>query len=144
MEQQLNHWLQQLHEYAPNSIGDMLHFEIGPCDVSGGSYTMRVGTEKWMCNAFGSLHGGMIATALDQSMGMLAMCLMEGKAITPTVQLNTTFHHFLVPGEKMLLHIYVEAHTKTMLHLRAEIMSEAAPERLCASATGIFYLKMAE
>ena len=144
MEQRLGYWLKLLHDRAPGSIGEMLQFEIGACDEAVGCYTLYASTEKWMANAFGSLHGGIISTALDQGMGMVASCMMEGKAITPTVEMNTTFHHFLVPGNRMLLKIYVVAHTRTMIHLRAEVMDESVPEKLCASATAIFFIKPIE
>lgn len=141
MEQRLNYWLKLLHEHAPGSIGEMLHFEIGPCDEAAQCYTLYATTEMWMKNAFGTLHGGIISTALDQGMGMVASCMMDGTAITPTVEMNTTFHHGLLPERRMCLKIYATARTRTMLHLRAEVTDAAEPEKLCASATGIFYIK---
>lgn len=141
MEQRLGYWLKLLHDRAPDSIGEMLHFEIGGWDEASSCGTLYATTEKWMQNAFGSLHGGIISTAFDQGMGMVASCLMEGTAITPTVEMNTIFHHFLTPGCRMRMKVYVVAQTRTMLHLRAEIMDDAAPEKLCASATAIFFVK---
>lgn len=141
MEQRLHYWLKLLHEHAPDSIGEMLRFEIGTCDEAAGCYTLYASTEPWMKNAFGTLHGGIISTALDQGMGMVASCMMDGTAVTPTVEMNTTFHHALVPGRRMCLNIHVVARTRTMLHLRAEVMDAAEPEKLCASATAIFYIK---
>lgn len=141
MERRLNQCLQQMHERAVDTIGEMLHFEIASCGPDAGEYTLYASTERWMGNAFGTLHGGMISTALDQGMGMLAACLAGGNAITPTIQLNVTFHHFLVAGEQILLKIQVEAVTRAMIHLRAEVFSRQEPERLCASSTGIFFIK---
>ena len=37
MEQRLGYWLKLLHEHAPDSIGEMLRFEIGTCDEAAGS-----------------------------------------------------------------------------------------------------------
>ena len=97
-----------------------------------------------MKNAFGSLHGGIIGTILDQGMGMLATCLMDGKAITPTVQMNVTYHRPLMPGDEILLKIYVETLTRTLIYMRAEAMNAGSPERLCVSANGIFFVKLLE
>lgn len=141
MEQRLGYWLKLLHEHAPDSIGEMLRFEIGTCDEAAGSYILYASTEKWMGNAFGTLHGGIISTALDQGMGMIASCMMDGTAITPTVEMNTTFHHALIPGKRMCLKIHVVARTRTMIHMRAEVVDAEEPEKLCASATGIFFIK---
>ena len=141
MEQRLTYWIEQLHKRAPESIGDLLHFRVGLCNPGAGEYSFYASTEPWMQNAFGSLHGGVISTALDQGMGMLATCLMEGKAITPTVQMNITYHHPLAPGNDVLLKIYVESVTRTMIHMRGEAMNREQPDKLCAAATGIFYIK---
>lgn len=144
MEQRLSRWIGQLHNRAPESIGDLLRFRVGPCSPEGGEYSFYASTGDWMKNAFGSLHGGIIGTILDQGMGMLATCLMEGKAITPTVQMNVTYHRPLMPGDEILLKIYVETMTRTLIYMRAEAMNAGYPEKQCVSATGIFFIKPLE
>lgn len=144
MEQRLGHWIALLHERAPGSVGDLLRFQVGPCDPEAGVYCFYASTEDWMRNAFGSLHGGMITTVLDQGMGMLATCLMNGTAITPTVQMNVIYHRPLSPGDKLLLRIHVETMTRTLIHMRAEAMNALQNERLCVTATGMFYIKPIE
>ena len=72
---------------------------------------------------------------------MIASCMMDGTAITPTVEMNTIFHHALLPGKRMCLKIHVVARTRTMIHMRAEVVDAEEPEKLCASATGIFFIK---
>lgn len=141
MEDRLSYWITQLHERAPESIGDLLRFRVGPCDPKAGDYSFFASTEEWMKNAFGSLHGGIIGTILDQGMGMLSTCLMEGKAITPTVQMNVAYHRPFAPGDEVLLKVHVEATTRTMIHMRGEAMRASEPEKLCVSATGIFFIK---
>ena len=141
MEDRLSYWTQQLHARAPGSIGDLLHFRVGPCDPKAGDYSFLASTDEWMKNAFGSLHGGIIGTILDQGMGMLSTCLMEGKAITPTVQMNVTYHRPFAPGDEVLLKVHVESVTRTLIHMRGEAMRAMQPEKLCVSATGIFFIK---
>lgn len=141
MKALLTGWIGELHRHAPDSIGDLLHFQVVECDPMQGSYCFSLDTEDWMQNAFGTLHGGIIATALDQGMGMLATCLMNGQGLTPSVQLNITYHRPLVPGERILLKIYVESVTRTLIHMRGEAFQEDAAEKLCATGTGIFFFK---
>ena len=142
MEQRLSDWIEELHRRAPESIGDLLRFRVGPCNPEEGRYCFHVSTEQWMKNAFGSLHGGIISTIMDQGMGMLATCLMNGTAITPTVQMNISYHHPMMPGDKVLLKIYVESITRTLMYMRAEAMKEDQPDRLCVTASGVFFAKM--
>lgn len=144
METLLGHWIEELHKKAPDSIGDLLRFQVGPCRVEAGEYSFYVATGEWMRNAFGSLHGGIIGTIMDQGMGMLATCLMDGKALTPSVQLNITYHRPLMPQGRILLKVYVESVTKTLIHLRAEAADAARPEKRCVTATGIFFIKRLE
>ena len=137
----LTEWIGELHRHAPDSIGDLLHFRVAECDPVHGMYSFSLDTAAWMQNALGTLHGGIIATALDQGMGMLATCLMNGQGLTPSVQLNITYHRPLVPGKKILLKVYVESVTRTLIHMRGEAFQEGISGKLCASATGIFYYK---
>lgn len=141
MKQMISHWIDQLHTHAPDTIGDLLHFQVVDCDARAGSCTISAETQAWMRNAFGSLHGGIITTAMDQGMGMICTCMTDGKAITPTVQLNTTFHHPIQPGQKLLLKFIPESRTKNLIHMRAEVYESRSPSQLCASATGMFFVK---
>lgn len=142
MEQRLSYWIEELHKRAPDSIGDLLRFRVGSCSPEAGEYCFHVSTDQWMKNAFGSLHGGIISTIMDQGMGMLATCLMEGKAITPTVQMNIVYHRPILPGDGVLLKVYVESITRTLIYMRAEAMNEAQPDKLCVTASGVFFVKM--
>lgn len=144
MEQCLAGWIEALHQRAPESIGDLLRFRVGPCNEAAGEYCFYASTQEWMKNAFGSLHGGIITTILDQGMGMLATCLMDGTAITPTVQMNVTYHRPLMPGDEVLLKIYVQTVTRNLIHMRSEAVNAAQPNQLCVTATGIFFIKSLE
>lgn len=139
--QELEKILELLHEKAPDSIGDLLRLRVGQCDPQAGVYTLYARVEPWMCNPYGTLHGGIISTMMDQAMGVLAIWMTGAKAHTPTVQLNLTFHHPLLPSQRTVLRVHTDAITRTMLHLRAEAYNEQEPQRLCASATGIFYIR---
>lgn len=69
MEQRLAYWIEELHKRAPDSIGDLLRFRVGSCSPEAGMYCFHVSTDQWMQNAFGSFHGGIIGTIMDQGMG---------------------------------------------------------------------------
>lgn len=90
----------QVSELAPDSIGDMLHFELLDCDPEAGDYFLSCRTETWMRNPAGTLHGGLGATVLDQAMGLIPYCLKTGAGIAPTVQLSVNYHRPLNPGQR--------------------------------------------
>lgn len=133
-----------LHEVVPDSIGDLMHYQLLGCDVEKGEYILRCETREWMRNAAGTLHGGMCATVVDQAMGLIAFCIKPGEGIAPTVQLQVTYHRPLIPGEDVLIHVHVISTTKSLIHLSAEVYEAASPERLCLTSTGIYFYKPAE
>lgn len=65
MEQLLRLRIAQLHEAAPDSIGDLFQFELLSCDNETGKYRFRCRTQPWMRNPAGTLHGGMSAAIAD-------------------------------------------------------------------------------
>ena len=48
----------QVSEFAPGSIGDMLHFELLECDPEAGDYFLSCRTETWMRNPAGTRRDG--------------------------------------------------------------------------------------
>ena len=123
---------------APGTIGDQLQFSLTDWDEAAGEYTFRCETAPWMANAAGTLHGGMSAGVVDQAMGYVVYCIQPGPGFSPTVQMQLGYLRPLIPGKPIAVKVYVVNRGKTLMHLRAEVYQEAAPERLCVTATGIY------
>lgn len=130
-----------LHEIAPDSIGDLMRFELISCDPEAGEYELRCKTEAWMRNAAGTLHGGMCAAVLDQAMGFLAYCVKPGEGQAPTVQLQVSYYRPLIPGEDVAIRVKVESVTRSLMHLRGEASLASSPARICVSASAIYFYK---
>lgn len=139
--QELRQMIAELHRQAPNSIGDLFHFQAETCDERKGDYCLCAQTSEWMRNAFGSLHVGMLAAVTDQAMGFVAMYLMGGTALTPSIQINVTYHRPAKAGSELFVKVHVDAVTKSIMYLRSEITEQSNPDRLLASATGIYALQ---
>lgn len=140
-QQGLTQMIEELHRQAPDSVGDLLQFQAEACDEEKGDYYLCALTSEWMRNAFGSLHGGMFATVMDQAMGFVAMYLMNGSAVTPSIQLNVTYYRPAKAGGELSVKVHVDAVTKSIMYLRTEITERANPDRLLSSATGIYAIK---
>ncbi len=141
MAQVIRARLQELHAIAPGSIGDLMNYELLGCDPDKGLYRMRCHTFDWMRNGPGTLHGGMCATVVDQAMGFIAYCIKPGQGIAPTVQMQVEYHRSLIPGQAVLVDVYVVSTTKSLMHLRAEAYAEIAPEKVCLTASATFFYK---
>ena len=139
LEEELRLRLEQLHTCAPGTIGDMLGLELVDCDPPAGSYMMRCQTQPWMRNIAGTLHGGLCATLVDQAMGCVAYCAKPGEGTAPTVELNVSYHRPLIPGEDALIRVRLVSTGRHLLHLAAEVFRADAPEKLCLSATAVYF-----
>ncbi len=133
--------LEELHTLAPGSIGDQMELRLVDCDPEAGIYRMRCATQHWMRNIAGTLHGGMCATLADQAMGCVAYCAKPGPGIAPTVEMNVSYHRPLIPGQDVLVNVYLMSVTRNLMHLRAELFVANEPDRLCLSTTGVYFYK---
>lgn len=129
-----------LHLTAPGTIGDLLNFRVLEEDHAIGTCTLICSTAEWMRNSFGTLHGGMCATILDQAMGFLARSQIEGPGITPTLSMQVNYHKPLIPGEEVQVRMHVVSKTRHLITMNAEAFQQSNPERIClsASATSFF------
>lgn len=126
---------------VPDSIGAMMDYRVLPGSEDPDVVTMTCQTFPWMCNFAGTLHGGMCATVVDQAMGYVSNALCGGQALVPTVQLNVNYHRPLIPGEQVLVRVRVIAQTRTLISLSSEARRSSCPEKLCLSATGMYFYK---
>lgn len=133
--------LRQIHTAAPDSIGALMDYELLGCKPEEGEYTFRCKTLPWMRNIPGTLHGGICATVVDQAMGFVAYCIKSGEGIAPTIQLNVNYHRALIPGESVLVKVWVVSKTRSLMSFRSEAYQERSPQKLCLSGTAVYFYK---
>lgn len=141
MEFGLTEYIKRIHERNHGSIGDMLDFQVISCDEERDDYVLKCKTEPWMCNHYGTLHGGICATILDQAMGMVACCLKKGFGVCTTVQLDAEYHRPVVPGEDILVKIHVISVTRALINMNAELVQVSKPDKISVSGSAIFFYK---
>lgn len=125
--------------FAPSgAVGALLPFALVKCSAANATLEVSYTPEPWVRNINGTIHGGILMTLFDSAMGTLTKCYTDDYS-TPTVSLSV---NFLSPGYLgNIVHFGVEithcgAHT---VHLMAKCWPEDAPERIIATAQGIFY-----
>lgn len=128
----------QMHAVAPDTIGDQLSFRLEKAGEDG--FLLRCKTQGWMANAAGTLHGGIIATILDQAMGFAVYALKSGNGIAPSIQLQTAYHRPLVPGQDVLVRVRALSVTRTLITLTAEGFQAETSERICFSGSGTYFV----
>lgn len=143
MEAIVRQRIAEISEAVPESIGDLMQFQLLECDSEKGDYVMTCQTASWMRNFAGTLHGGMCATILDQAMGFISYCLKPGEGTAPTVQMEIDYHRPLIPGEEVLVKVHVVSVTRSLMNLTAEAFHVNYPEKVCISGSGIYFYKPA-
>lgn len=129
--------------YFSEQMADAVHGMTEPClvcaDYENRTLELVYFMQPWMRNPAGVVHGGIIATLLDQSMGLLVRACAKGKSITPTVNLNVSYLRPARIGERM--HVKAKAlHVgSTLSTMTAEAFMEGEEGRTVASAAGTFY-----
>lgn len=124
------------HEIAPGAICDMFPFEILSVDKD--SVVLQCGTEYWMRNTFGALHGGVSSTILDQAMSLAAFCVKTGEGPTPCIEMQVSFHRPVQPCEKVQIRVNVLSVTRSLIRLSSQLHQH---DKLCVSATGTYFQK---
>lgn len=130
--------IEELNERLPDSIGQLFGFELLNADEVQNTYLFSCQTKPWMTNAFGTLHGGMSASIVDQAMGFVVYGLMTGEGIAPTAQMQMSYLAPLTPGEDVLVSVHAVSRGSTLLHMTAEIRRADASNRLCIAANAIY------
>lgn len=89
-------------------------------------------------NSAGIMHGGMLATLFDNSMGYLANSFYEN--FSPTVNLSVSFLKAIQLNSDLIVKANLVHTGKNLIHVSASAAEVSNPDDLCATATGIFYV----
>lgn len=136
MERRANWYLDYVKNSQIDCMNRRLTYKIVDCSYETQELTLNFETTDWMMNPGGVVHGGMISTMFDITMGITTLSLSG--VFTPTVNLSVSF---LSPAPNHD-HLFITAHAtrvgKTFVQLTAEAVSEKT-RSICATATAIFY-----
>ncbi|MEA4815453.1 MAG: PaaI family thioesterase [Lachnospiraceae bacterium] len=103
------------------------------------AFTSSIETGAWAANPNGTIHGGIIAAILDQSMGVLSTCLTGGK-ITPTISMNISYAKPVPLDKRIFIKSHMISGSVTMFNMSCEAWVEGKSETTIASATGIYHI----
>lgn len=88
----------------PNTINSMMNFSLIHADEVKGELELAFPVSKWQINPMHTMHGGMICTAFDISMGCLSYALNGGNP-NPTIDMNVHFVCGIPEGETLFIKV---------------------------------------
>lgn len=91
--------------------------------------------QDWMLNPNGTLHGGMLSTAIDMGFSVVARYFAK-KRVTVTVQLSVNFLRVIKNGERFTVHIQADHVGRRSIVAHASVTAESSP-KTAATATAV-------
>lgn len=95
------------------------------------SVTIAIPVLESYCNPAGSMQGGFIAAAFDNAFGPLSILATNASKVT-TLNINTTYHRPIFPGDELTIKATVKSKGRTMVYMLAEAYNRE--NQLIASA----------
>ena len=96
-------------------------------------YEFKTEIQDYHINAGGVTHGGFIMSMLDSGMGTAAHQVIEGNAVT--ISLNTNFIGGSKAGDKIIGLAKIKKKTRSLIFMYGQLKCE---DKLLASAEGIW------
>jgi len=103
------------------------------------TFTSSIETGSWASNPNGTMHGGIIAAILDQSMGILSTCLAGGK-ITPTVNMSIYYAKPAPLDKRIFIESRMVSGSSSLFNMCCKAWVEGSPETTISSSTGIYHI----
>ena len=102
-----------------------------------GEKTVDIGftVQDWMLNPNGTLHGGLLSTAIDMGFSVVARYFAK-KRVTVTVQLSVNFLRVIKNGEQFTVHVQADHVGRRSIVAHATVTAESSPKS-AATATAV-------
>ena len=137
--------MEQFFRDAMKPDSHLLHHGVIPrmdprfvsCDHEKGTLDVAYDVQAWELNPEDVIHGGMISTALDTTMGVLSHYYTQNSAPTVvTVTMNVSFLKPIVLGDTFHIKAQLDSIGRTLATVKAEVRLERDDTLACiATAT---------
>ena len=124
--------------HKEGTINAMMKMELVELDIENKRVILRFPIEAWQMNPAGNMHGGMICTALDISMGCVSY-IFHDVVFTPTIQMAVNFVEGLRAGQNLLIEAILDHGGSRMGQCRA-IARREADHKVVATANGSYIM----
>ena len=117
----------------------MLGTELYSCDFETSTVTLVMDPKPWMGNPMGILHGGVTASVLDMTMGLLCRYCSGGN-MTPTVNMNVSYLRSGPLDKRLYIRADLTKRGMTICYASGSIWAEGAEDKPIATSTGAYYV----
>lgn len=103
----------------------------------GYSITISIPVLELYSNPAGSMQGGFVSAAFDNAFGPLCI-LATGTQQTTAININTSYHRPIFPGDELIITATVKSKGRTMVHMLAEAYNQE--NKLIATANSQYLI----
>lgn len=137
VKERLEHFINLRHRLV-GTINEMVQLESNCYDETKQSIDYTCEIKEWMINPGRMLHGGIVATVIDMSMGGCAYVYSDAYYV-PTISMNVQYLSAMHVGETMYIHARVLRIGKDVIQTSADITN--VDGKICYHATASYALK---
>ena len=135
MEKVLRAVFAEKSEQLQNRVNDKLEPRFESCSAEERRLSISFGVHEWMLNPNGTLHGGILTTAVDIGMSVLARYLAK-KRVMVTAQLSMNFLRAIHPEDIFTVHVVADHTGRRSTVVHAWVSVSSSPKH-AATATAV-------
>ena len=125
-------------EFA-GQFNTMLGTELYECDYGTKTVTLVMEPKPWMGNPMGILHGGVTASVLDMTMGLLCR-YFSGGHMTPTISMGVQYLRSGSLDKKLYIKAELTKPGMSICYATGKLWAEGSVDRLIATSSGSYYV----
>lgn len=138
MEREIKESMDRLYPKASDHLYNKMQVEFYSCNYEKKSVTLRFPIQSWELNHMATMHGGLIAAAIDTTCGVIVRSVSKNQII-PTINLNV---NYLSPGmaqDALLVTAKTDRAGQRICSVHAQCCSQKTGQ-LIATATANFMI----
>ena len=138
MQRALDEYFASLKTIQQGTFNAMLDPQLISCSFREKKLQTAVLLQSWMVNPSGNMHGGIAASVLDFTMGILSRMCNDGK-LTPTVTMTIDYIRSSKAGKRLIVEAECIKHGNHLSYITAKAWNEDAPDKQILSASGTYF-----
>ena len=133
MEREIRESMDKLYPKDPDHLYSKMQIEFYSCSYEKKSVTLRFPIQRWELNHMSTVHGGIIASAIDTACGT-AVRSVTGKTMIPTINLNINYISPGMAGDAMLVTARADREGRRICNISAQCKSEKTGKLIATAA----------
>ena len=127
---------------TPEQPGLYAFPSVQNCGEDGREAYIHFYTYPWMTNRWQVVHGGVVASMMDNSMGLTTIgALGMHSGVTPTLSITIDYLHPTPIGQDIIVHSRITGLDEKAATVEAELYTCEQPSRILVRGKGTYYIK---